>query len=72
MVMLQRFPVFPDNCKYSIIQQNMKKRTKKPLAYEIFKGIRKPMPPPTKVMGSSDKKRYDRRDKGWKKDEDKD
>jgi len=45
-----------------------KKRTR----YEIFKAIRKPIPPPTKVMGSTDKKRYNRGDRSWKKDEDKD
>jgi len=48
----------------------MKKKSKtSKTGYEIFKGIRKPMPPPTKVMGSTDKKRYDRKDKKWRTDE---
>jgi len=35
---------------------------------EVMKGIRKPIPPSTKVMISSDKKRYNRRDKKWQRD----
>ena len=52
------------------MRMKRKSKAKGKTGYEIFKGIRKPMPPPTKVMGSTDKKRYDRGDSGWKKDED--
>jgi len=44
----------------------MKKKSKGKVTHDIFKGIRKPMPPPTKVM--EDKKRYNRRDKIWRED----
>ena len=44
----------------------MKKKSKGKVTHDIFKGIRKPMPPPTKVMGSTDTKRYNRKDKTWR------
>jgi len=42
----------------------IKKRKRKVSSQlDIFKGIRKDMPPPTKMMNP--KKRYDRRDRSW-------
>ena len=39
------------------------RKTKKISQREMLKGIRKPMPPPTKVINP--RKDYDRRDKSW-------
>ena len=35
---------------------------------ELWKGIRKPALPPTRVMSSKDKNKYNRKNKDWKKE----
>ena len=44
----------------------MKKSNKKKSHIDIYRSVRKPMPPPSRVINP--KKKYDRRDKSWMND----